>query len=432
MIRRDAYVEKLLRLSGNGNVKVVTGIRRCGKSYLLDKLLKRRLAADGLGSERLVSVSLELKRHERLRNPETLHAYLAKALKRIRGRAVVFVDELQMALPDRARTEERKRAEAAIYGSLNELKARPHTDIFVTGSNSSFLSDDVATMFRGRADVIRVSPLTFSEFLPAVRKDELSAWKEYLVYGGMPGALSYATGTERKEYLQSLYRAVYFKDIVERNAPLADESILKSLSEVVMSAVGGLTNPSKLTNAMRSVLGLKVDYQVVCRHLGYLESAYLVEESKRWDVKGKHYMDFPSKYYAVDVGLRNARLDYRQQEPSHLMENVVYNELRARGYSVDVGMVEIESRKGGKREKRQHEIDFVVNFPGDRVYIQSAYAMETEDKREQEALPLRKTGDSFRKIIVTGDYQDPWRDDLGVVHVGVIPFLLDKTLVERQ
>jgi len=431
MIRRDVYVEKLLRLSGDGNVKVVTGIRRCGKSYLLDKLLKRRLAETGCGTDRIVSVSLELKRNENLRSPDALHDHLAKALKRIRGRAVVFVDELQMALPERANAEDRKRAEAALYGSLNELKARPHTDIFVTGSNSSFLSDDVATMFRGRADVVRVSPLTFSEFLPAVRKDTLTAWKEYLAYGGMPGALSYAEGIDRKEYLQGLFKTVYFKDIVERNAPFADEAVLASVSEVVMSSVGSLTNPAKLTNTMKTVLGLKADYQVVRRHLGYLESAYLIEEAKRWDVKGRHYMDFPSKYYSVDVGLRNARLEYRQQEPTHQMENVLFNELRARGYSVDVGMVEIETRKGGRREKRQHEIDFVVNFPGERVYIQSAYAMPTDEKREQESLPLRKTGDSFRKVVVTSDYQDPWKDEAGVMHIGVIPFLLDKTLLEK-
>ena len=218
---------------------------------------------------------------------------------------------------------------------------------------------------------------------------------------------------------------------VERNAPLADEAVLERVSEVVMSSVGSLTNPARLTNTMKTVLGLKADYQVVRRHLGYLESAYLVEEAKRWDVKGRHYMDFPCKYYSVDVGLRNARLEYRQQEPTHLMENIVFNELRARGYSVDVGMVEIETRRGGKREKRQHEIDFVVNFPGERVYVQSAYAMPTDEKREQESLPLRKTGDSFRKIIVTGDYQDPWKDDAGVMHIGVIPFLLDKTLLEK-
>ena len=204
------------------------------------------------------------------------------------------------------------------------------------------------------------------------------------------------------------------------------------MSEFVMSAIGSLTNPSKLANSMKTVLGVKTDYQVVRRHLGYLMSAYLVEEAKRWDVKGRHYMDYPSKYYSVDVGLRNARLDYRQQEPTHIMENILFNELRARGYSVDVGMVEIESRKKGKREKRQHEVDFVVNLPGERVYVQSAYAMETEEKRNQEILPLRKIGDSFRKIVVSGDYQDAWMDESGVVHVGIIPFLLDKSLVEKS
>ena len=431
VIKREESVSRIVRLMGNGNVKVVTGIRRCGKSFLLDRLLRRRLLGDGLAPGRIVSVSLELKKNERLRSPDALHEYLSKALGRIRGRAVVFVDELQMALPERANKEERKRAVAAIYGSLSELKARAHTDIFVTGSNSSFLSDDVATVFRGRADTVRLAPLTFAEYLSAVRDNELTAWKSYMVYGGMPGALAYAEGNDRKDYLQGLFKTVYFKDILERNAPLADEAVLDHVSEVVMSAVGSLTNPARLTNTMKTVLGMKTDYQVVCRHLGYLKSAYLIEEAKRWDVKGRHYMDYPSKYYSVDVGLRNARLDYRQQEPTHIMENIVFNELRARGYSVDVGMVEIETRKDGKREKRQHEIDFVVNLPGERVYIQSAYAMETDLKRDREVLPLRKTGDSFRKIVVTGDYQDPWKDESGVVHVGVVPFLLDKDLIEK-
>ena len=431
VVKREESVSRLVRLMGNGNVKVITGIRRCGKSFLLDRLLRRRLVDDGLAPNRIVSVSLELKKNERLRSPDALHEYLSGQLARIRGRAVVFVDELQMALPERANTEERKRAEVAIYSSLNELKARPHTDVFVTGSNSSFLSDDVATMFRGRADTVRVCPFTFAEYLSAVRKNELAAWKDYMVYGGMPESLAYQEGNDRKDYLQRLFRTVYFKDILERNAPLADEVVLENLSVFVMSAVGSLTNPSKLTNAMKTVLGVKTDYQVVRRHLGYLMSAYLIEEAKRWDVKGRHYMDYPSKYYSVDVGLRNARLDYRQQEPTHIMENIVFSELRARGYSVDVGMVEIESRKNGNREKRQHEVDFVVNFPGERVYIQSAYAMETEGKRNQEILPLRKTGDSFRKIVVTGDYQDPWKDESGVMYVGVIPFLLDKELVAK-
>ena len=432
VVKREESVRKLVRLMGNGNVKVVTGIRRCGKSFLLDRLLRRRLVDEGLAPGRIVSVSLELKKNERLRSPDALHEHLSRQLSRIRGRAVVFIDELQMALPDRAKEDERKRAEAAIYGSLNELKARPHTDIFVTGSNSSFLSDDVATMFRGRADTVRVCPFTFAEYLSAVRKNELAAWKDYMVYGGMPGSLAYQEGDDRKEYLQGLFKTVYFRDIVERNAPLADETVLENVSEFVMSAVGSLTNPSKLANSMKTVLGVKTDYQVVRRHLGYLMSAYLVEEAKRWDVKGRHYMDYPSKYYSVDVGLRNARLDYRQQEPTHIMENILFNELRARGYSVDVGMVEIESRKNGKREKRQHEVDFVVNLPGERVYIQSAYSMETEEKRNQETLPLRKTGDSFRKIVVRGDYQDAWMDESGVVHVGIIPFLLDKSLVEAS
>jgi predicted AAA+ superfamily ATPase len=250
IVNRDETVDRLVRLMSNGNVKVITGIRRCGKSFLLDRLLRRQLLGNGLAPDRIVSVSLELKKNERLRSPDALHEHLARALRRIRGRAVVFVDELQMALPERANEEERKRAEAAIYGSLNELKARSHTDIFVTGSNSSFLSEDVATMFRGRADTVRICPFTFAEFLSAARKNELAAWKEYMVYGGMPGSLAYAEGNDRKEYLQGLFKTVYFKDIVDRNAPLADEAVLDHVSEFVMSAVGSLTNPAKLTSTI--------------------------------------------------------------------------------------------------------------------------------------------------------------------------------------
>lgn len=431
IIKRDAYVDTLIRLSGNGRVKVLTGIRRCGKSFLLGRLLKKRLTEDGLDPRKIVEVALDVKKNERLRDANALYGFLAKRLKAVRGRAVVFIDELQMALPESRDAAVRKKAEDSLYGMLNEFKGRPHTDIYVTGSNSSFLSDDVATMFRGRASIVRVNPLSFAEYLPACRKDELSAWKDYLVYGGMPEGISYSDVNDRRIYLHDLFDAVYFRDIIERNAPLADGALLRDLSSILMSGIGGLSNPAKLVNSMRTILGIKVDYQVLRRHLGYLENAYLVEEAKRWNVKGRHYLDYPVKYYAVDIGLRNAWLGYRQMEQPHMMENVIFSELRAAGYPVDVGMMEIDSRNGGKREKRQHEIDFVVNLPDSRVYIQSAWMLPTDEKREQETLPLLKTGDSFKKIVVSGDYHDAWKDDSGIVHVGVIPFLLDlKNLIQ--
>ena len=431
VVKREESVSRLVRLMGNGNVKVITGIRRCGKSFLLDRLLRRRLVDDGLAPNRIVSVSLELKKNERLRSPDALHEYLSGQLARIRGRAVVFVDELQMALPERTNTEERKRAEVAIYSSLNELKARPHTDVFVTVSNSSFLSDDVATMFRGRADTIRVCPFTFAEYLSAVRKNELAAWKDYMVYGGMPESLAYQEGNDRKDYLQRLFRTAYFKDILERNAPLADEVVLENLSVFVMSAVGSLTNPSKLTNAMKTVLGVKTDYQVVRRHLGYLMSAYLIEEAKRWDVKGRHYMDYPSKYYSVDVGLRNARLNFRQQEETHIMENVMYNDLVARGCRVDVGVVEVMERgETGVPSRKRLEVDFVVNQGMRRWYIQSAFAIPDQAKRLQETRPFSKIPDSFSRIVVVKDEIKPWMDEQGVLTVGLLDFLTDENILK--
>ena len=429
-ISRDFYLEKLIAAKGDGYVKVVTGIRRCGKSYLLFTLFKGHLLSSGVKESRIVEIALDSDEFEGLRDPRKLSAYVRAKVARGKGTYYVLIDEIQMCeeVPSVVEGSESK---ITFYDVLNGLMKLPNVDLYVTGSNSKMLSDEVATHFRDRGEIIRMHPLTFSEYFQSSGLSEYQAWNRYLVYGGMPEAVLKKTDEARRDYLAGLFKTLYFKDIVERNAPLADETVLERVSEVVMSSVGSLTNPAKLTNTMKTVLGLKADYQVVRRHLGYLESAYLVEEAKRWDVKGRHYMDFPCKYYSVDVGLRNARLEYRQQEPTHLMENIVFNELRARGYSVDVGMVEIETRKGGKREKRQHEIDFVVNFPGERVYVQSAYAMPTDEKREQESLPLRKTGDSFRKIIVTGDYQDPWKDDAGVMHIGVIPFLLDKTLLEK-
>ncbi|MBO7090518.1 MAG: ATP-binding protein, partial [Victivallales bacterium] len=298
----------------------------------------------------------------------------------------------------------------------------------VTGSNSKMLSDEVPTHFRDRGEVIRLHPLSFSEYVPASGLSEFRAWDEYLVYGGMPEAVLKQSPQDKREYLSNLFKTLYLKDIVEHNN-LKDDFVLGALVNVLMSSVGSLTNLSNIVATLTSTQGIKPSLDTVQDYIGYLKQAYLFEHAERYDIKGRKYLSYPSKYYAEDVGLRNARLNYRQTERTHLMENVIFNELVSRGANVDVGVVEITSTKNGKREKRKHEIDFIVNLGMDKLYIQSAFEMATEAKEAQELLPLRKTGDCFRKLVITGDDQPFYTDDDGISFVGIIPFLLDKSIL---
>lgn len=433
-IKRNYYLNRLVQAQGDGFVKIVTGLRRCGKSFLLFRLFKDHLLREGVRRENIVEVALDRKKDARLRNPDALHEFLkAKTAKR-HGRVYVFLDEIQECRRPRAggreSPEEKAEREQEFYDILNEFHERRNVDLYVTGSNSRLLVTDVATQFRGRGETIQVNPLTFSEYYGAVGGDKSDAWSDYLLYGGMPELLQLKTGEAKKAYLDGLFKTIYFRDIVERN-DLPNELFLANVNDVLMSSSGSLTNPTKLANHIASATGRKPDPRTVGRYIDLLMDAYLFRKAERYDIKGRSYLDSPSKYYPADLGLRNARLNFRQVEPEHLMECAIYGELVARGASVDVGMLEVESRVGGTHERKRLEIDFIVNLGHERVYIQSAYRLPDDAKREQETRGLRKIGNSFRKMVVVDGVQPFYTDEAGIAYVGLMEFLLNPDILSK-
>lgn len=434
-IKRDQYVERLLSKRWNGKVKIITGIRRCGKSYLLSHLYKTRLLEEGVSADHILEASLDRQEFFALRDPNQLYSWV---LERIKDDApfYLFVDEIQLSYKVKREgvderkiaPEDRELAYTSFYDILNDLMARPNLDIYVTGSNSRMLSKDIATNFRDRGTEIRMFPLSFAEYYAMSGLEKSDAWAEYVVYGGMPLAALEPEEVERARYLEGLFKRVYVADVVERYG--VEDSYLENLIDVAASAVGSLTNPSKLANTLNSVNHAGTTDKTVKKYLDALEEAFIFEKVRRYDVKGKAYLDSPVKYYATDVGLRNARLGFRQIEETHLMENILYNELIRRGYAVDVGTVRFAETKDGKKVEKQHEIDFVVNLGMKKVYIQSAFRIDEEEKRRQEILPLLKSGDFFKKIVVTSGNGRPHTDDNGIMYVGIIPFLLDQNSLE--
>ena len=434
-IQRDMYLNRLLSKRGNGKVKVITGIRRCGKSYLLSHLFKDRLLAEGVSADHILEVALDRKEFEALRDPNRLYAWVMERLKD-NDPYYLFIDEIQLSYKvrredvdeSRIAPEDRELAYTSFYDILNDLMARPHLDIYVTGSNSRMLSKDIATNFRDRGTEIRMFPLSFAEYYAVSGLEKADAWAEYVIYGGMPLAVLEQDEAERARYLTGLFERVYVADVAERYG--VEDSYLDNLIDVVASAVGSLTNPSKLANTLNSVNHAGTTDKTVKKYLDALEDAFIFEKVRRYDVKGKSYLDSPVKYYAMDVGLRNARLGFRQIEETHLMENILYNELIRRGYAVDVGTVRFAETKNGKKLERQHEIDFVVNLGMKKIYIQSAFRIDNEEKRRQEILPLLKSGDFFKKIVVTSGSAKPHVDENGIMYVGIIPFLLDENSID--
>ena len=427
-ISRDFYLEKLIAAKGDGYVKVVTGIRRCGKSYLLFTLFKDHLLSSGVKESRIVEIALDSDEFEGLRDPRKLSAYVRAKVARGKGTYYVLIDEIQMCeeVPSVVEGSESK---ITFYDVLNGLMKLPNVDLYVTGSNSKMLSDEVATHFRDRGEIIRIHPLTFSEYFQSSGLSEYQAWNRYLVYGGMPEAVLKKTDEARRDYLAGLFKTLYFKDIVEHNG-LRDDLVLGLLTDVLMSSTGSLTNPSKMANTLSTEQGVKPDVHTVQQYLKFLTQAYLFSKAARYDVKGRRYMQYPSKWYAEDVGLRNARLNYRQSEKTHLMENVIYNELVVRGYNVDVGVVELFGKdERGNGLKKQVEIDFVATMADKRYYIQSALKIDDDEKRAQEVRPLIKVGDSFTKMILVDGKRVPRRDEAGNLVMGVIDFLLDPGLM---
>ena len=435
-IERKLYLDRLIDRKHNGFVKIITGIRRCGKSYLLFNLFREHLLSTGVKPSQIIAIALDDDANKGLRNSILLGEWIRRQIKG-KGMHYVFIDEIQMAqkvLPDgvdlsRIAPEDRESAYVTFYDVLNGLMKLPNVDVYVTGSNSKMLSSDIATNFRDRGDEIRVHPLTFAECLSVSGKEKAETWADYLVYGGMPGLVEKKSAEQKKDYLRQLFAKVYFKDIVERHK-LRQDRLLENVTDVLFSAVGSLTNPTKLADTLGTVQKLKVSQPTVKKYMDILQESFLVNRVERYDVKGRRYLDFPSKYYAEDIGLRNARINYRQTEEAHLMENVICNELLARGYAVDVGMVETVDIVKGKREKRQREIDFIVNTGSRKVYIQSALRIDSEEKLRQETESLRRSGDFFRKFVVTSGFSLPSEASDGIITVGVIPFLLDRSILD--
>ena len=423
-IKRERYLNQLIQFKWDGMVKVISGIRRCGKSYLLNVLFRNYLREVGVSDDHILFFALDNDKYLRYRDPLELSAFVRGLVEGSKEQYYLFVDEIQLSdTVDNPYNPSGKKV--TFYDVLNGLNALENLDIYVTGSNSKMLSSDILTEFRGRSDEIRVHPLSFAEYYSAVGGDKRDAFDEYAFYGGMPLVLSRPGDTAKMKYLSSLFAEVYLKDIVDRKK-VEREDVLASALDLLCSSVGSLSNPTKIADTLRTVQRIDVSQNTVKAYIDHLIDSFLFSESKRYDVKGRAYFNYPNKYYCEDVGLRNARIGFRQTEMTHIMENIIYNELIIRGYSVDVGVITTRERyKEGKQISIPREIDFIATKGGKKVYIQSAYAMLTEEKQISELKPFSLTGDSFPKIVVRYDIGKRFYDDNGVLNINIIDFLLD-------
>ena len=414
-IKRDAYLEQLKIRKDNGMVKIITGVRRCGKSFLLFVLFKKYLSESGIDNDHIIEIALDGIENDELRDPKKCYQYIKDAMKDDQ-KYYLLLDEVQF-MP---RFEE----------VLNSLLHIGNIDIYVTGSNSKFLSSDIVTEFRGRGDEIRIYPLSFAEFYAAFGGDYDDAWEEYMIYGGLPQGVQFSMERQKAEYLKNIFTNVYIKDVVERNK-LRNVDEIDTLVDILASSIGAPTNPTKISNTYKSERGINYSNKTISNHIDYLVEAFLISKADRYDIKGRKYVGANLKYYFTDVGLRNARLNFRQQEPTHIMENIVYNELLIRGYNVDVGIVEAYAKNDeGKTTRKQFEVDFVVNQGSQRYYIQVAYDMTSEEKQKQELNSFRNIPDSFKKIVIVNGTKKPWRNEEGFVIMGMKYFLLNADSLE--
>lgn len=423
-IERTKYLQELIDRKHNGLVKVITGIRRCGKSYLLFTLFYDHLIAEGVKKENIITLELDQTENIRYRNPFELDRYLRSLIRDNGEMHYVFLDEIQFVENVKNPYVENG-AEITFYDVLNGLMRIKNADIYVTGSNSKMLSTDVLTEFRGRGDEVRVQPLVFSEYMQAYDGDKFDGWLDYYTYGGLPAILERKTDSQKADYLERLFEETYIKDIVERNR-VKNPDDLEDLLNVVSSCIGSLTNPNRLSNTFKTEKGVDLSKTTIEKYLGYFEDAFLIEETKRFDIKGRRYINTPKKYYFTDVGLRNARLHFRQQEENHIMENIIYNELIYRGFRVDVGIVEVcEKQADGTFRQKQLEVDFIANKGSQRYYIQSAFDLPTDEKIRQEIRPYMAIEDSFKKIVVTKNHMKLQRDENGIATMSIYDFLLN-------
>ena len=414
-IKRDSYLEQLKIRKDNGMIKIITGIRRCGKSFLLFVLFKKYLLGSGVDHDHIIEIALDGIENEELRDPKKCYRYIKDAMKD-EQKYYLLLDEVQFM----SRFEE----------VLNSLLRIGNIDVYVTGSNSKFLSSDIVTEFRGRGDEIRIYPLSFAEFYAVFDGDFDDAWEEYMIYGGLPQVVKFSVERQKAEYLKNIFNNVYIKDVVERNR-IQNVDEINTLVDILASGIGAPTNPTKISNTFKSERGINYSNKTISNHIDYLAEAFLISKAERYDIKGRKYVGANRKYYFSDIGLRNARLNFRQQEPTHIMENIVYNELLIRGYNVDVGIVDVFAKSSeGKKVHKQLEVDFVVNQGSQRYYIQVAYDMTSEEKQTQELNSLRNIPDSFKKLVIVNGTKKPWRNEEGFVIMGMKYFLLNADSLE--
>lgn len=430
VLPRKQYLEKLIQKRDNGRIKVITGLRRCGKSVLLFQLYRDYLLGEGVRQDQIVGLALDILANAKYRNPMELDRYIRRQTAEDDKRYYVFIDEIQLVSEIQNPYVDDPESKITFVDVVLGLMQMPNIDVYVTGSNSKMLSSDILTQFRDRGDEIRVFPLSFAEFYEAYEEDKRGAWQDYYTYGGMPVVTTLKTHEEKSRYLRDLFDRTYMKDVLERHKILNEDEILEILLDILASGIGSLTNPNKLSNTFKSERQINIAPETIDHYMDYFMDAFLIQKAVRYDVKGKKYIKTPVKYYYSDPGLRNARLGFRQLEETHLMENVLYNDLIRRGLDVDVGVVEYNSRgQDGKSIRKQLEVDFVVNRGNDRFYIQSVLSIADAEKRKQEIASLLRIADSFRKMVVVKDYLKPWTDEHGIRYVGIEQFLLDEELL---
>ncbi len=427
LIRRDFYLSQLIKKRANGLVKIITGIRRCGKSYFLFKLFYDYLLQDGVPCENIITLALDQAVNAKYRNPLLLDAYIRERVSDARRKFYVFLDEIQQVLSIPNPYLDHPDARISFVDVLLGLMELPNVDIYVTGSNSRMLASDIVTEFRDRGDEVRLHPLSFHEFYSHYSGEKRHTWRDYYTYGGLPRLATLATHAEKSQYLQGLFANIYLKDIMERHRILNEKSILDDLLNVIASSIGSLSNPTRIANTFKSEKGQVVAANTLSTYLDFFIDAFLLAKASRYDIKGRRLINSPLKYYFEDVGLRNARLDFRQQEVNHIMENVIYNELCRRGFNVNVGVAPYNYKnEHGQSARAQLEIDFVADKAGDRFYIQSSLNIDDSVKREQETRSLRRIEDSFKKIIVVNNDIVSWSDEYGIKYVGIEDFLLNE------
>ncbi len=418
-IQRESYLRQLIARRDNGEIKIITGPRRSGKSWLLNRIYKDYLIGEGVPEENIIIVSLDTDDEEEfgdLTDRHTLKSYIYNRMLTADCHYYIILDEVQEV--------------DGFEKLVNGLNAKDNTDIYITGSNSHFLSSDIKTIFRGRGDEIRVYPFSFKEFCTDRKEPVSELWKEYYTYGGMPGLLKQHTPEQKVAYLQRLWNKTYLDDVVERHH-VKNREALSAMADALCSSIGSLTNPNRISNILKSVQNMKIDSETISNYITYLEEAFLFEGAKRYNIKGNKYYDSIKKYYAVDVGLRNAKLNFRQQEVTHIMENVIYNELRMKGFTVDVGLIEVREMRDGKLTYIQYEVDFIASNGTDKYYIQSAFAIDDEEKRQEELNSLLKIDDSFRKIVIVGNDIAEYTDNKGIRFMGLFQFLLTGLAVQQ-